>query len=232
MVLGSGRVGSHDTTSVVAAGRYLMYFAGRECGEERWSLERGAPGFVLTGEQVTVAPHPFPSRQEYRATLTPEWRPLGLEILWGVGDRQLRSVHEAVGRMWRVRIEYQGQVKEQEGDFPDVCEVDYGTHLFNALILARRDFALGGEHEFPALRIGPPYMAVSPERVRYRCVEVGTFAGPAGPVRAKRYEVTLPPGGEADGYGFWADDDGFVLESFEGRDASRTWMRLVELTRG
>jgi hypothetical protein len=74
-------------------------------------------------------------------------------------------------------------------------------------------------------------MAVSPERMLYQCAEVGTFQGPEGPVRARRYVVKLEPFEEG-GYTFWADEDGFVLESYEGVDTARPWMRLVELARG
>jgi len=216
---------------VAISGRYALYFQGEECGVERWSIEGGRAGYVIAGEQQLAAPHPFPSVQSYRATVTRDWRPTGLEIEWQVGQRRLRALHSAADDMWRARIEYGGEVKEQEGDFPVFCEVDYGTHMFNWLILARRDFQLGGEHEFPVLRIGPPYMAVSPERMLYRCVERGTFASPLGSVAAKRYVVSLPPRPEDEGYAFWADEDGFVLESYEGLDASRPWMRLVELVR-
>ena len=129
--------------------------------------------------------------------------------------------------MWRVRIEYAGHVKEQEGDFPEACEIDYGSHLFSAFILARRDFAVGGEHEFPALRIGPPYMTVSPERMLYRCIEAGTLETPFGPIGAKRYQVSVP-GRHEEGYGFWADERGVVLESLEGAEEGWPWMKLVE----
>ena len=96
-----------------------------------------------------------------------------------------------------MRIEQQGQVKEQEGDFPEFCEVDYGTPLFNAFVLARRDFGLGGEHEFPALRIGPPLMAVTPDRLLYRCVETGELRYPArsGRGEALRGAPARPPRG-------------------------------------
>lgn len=213
------------------AGRYLIFFAGRECGEERWRISATPDEVVVRGEQVIGPPHPFPNRQEYRATFTPEWRPTGLEVLWTVGSRVLRALHRADARTWRASIEYEGRVTEQRGDYPDVCEVEYSTHLFNIPVLARRDFALHGEHEFPVLRIGPPHMAVSPERMLYRCVEVGQFLSPTGIVKAKRYTVSLPPRGEEEGYTFWADEDGFVLESYEGLDLSRPWMRLTELTR-
>jgi hypothetical protein len=221
-----------DAAAVTLAGRYQIFSAGRECGEDRWRIAASSGGFVLTGEQTTWAPHPFPNRQEYRATLTPGWRLTGLEVLWTVAERTLRAVHEASAGTWRVRIEAQGQTREQQGDYPDVSEVEFGMHLFHAFVLARRDFALGGEHEFPALRIGPPIMAVTPERMLYRCVEVGTFAGPSGPVAAKRYLVCTPPRPESEGYTFWADEDGFVLESYEGADPVLPWMRLIELTRG
>src|SRR5438552_3689182 len=61
-------------TVPLAFGRYAIFHGGRECGEERWSLARGDEGYVVTGEQVLEAPHPFPSRHEYRVRLTREWR--------------------------------------------------------------------------------------------------------------------------------------------------------------
>jgi len=213
------------------AGRYELFHLGRACGVEQWRIEPLGDGYVITGDQELVALHPIPNRQEYRATVDRSGRLTGLEIRWNVGMRALHATHRANDDMWRVRIEYGGEVKEQEGDYPSGCEVEYGTHLFNMIILARRDFQMGGEHEFPVLRIGPPWMAVSPHRMLYRCVETGTFHTPFGPVAAKRYAVSLPPAPESEGYTFWADEDGFVLESYEGHDPARPWMRLVELGR-
>lgn len=218
--------------AIVLAGRYAIFHAGEECGTERWRLEAAGDHLVATGEQEMVSPHPFPNRHEYRATLTREWRITGLEVVWTVGPRILRATHAADGAMWRVRIEYGGQVREQEGDFPDYCEVDYATHLLNTVVMARRDFQVGGEHEFPVLRVGPPYMAVTPDRMLYRCVEKRMFAGPWGAVPAARYVVSLPPRGEGEGYTFWADDAGIVLESYQGLDHSQPWMRLVEYQKG
>jgi hypothetical protein len=223
---------SPRTGTTVLAGRYALFHAGEECGTERWHIEAVGDRLIATGEQQLVSPHPFPNRSEYRATLTLGWRLTGLELIWSVGPRVLRAMHAADGSMWRVRIEYGGQVREQEGDFPDYCEVDYATHLFTTFVLARRDFQVGGEHEFPVLRVGPPYMAVTPDRMLYRCAEKGMFAGPSGAVPAARYVVSLPPRAEDEGYTFWADDDGIVLESYEGFDRSRPWMRLVEFKRG
>jgi len=220
------------TTRLVAAGRYQIFHAGRECGEERWRIETAPAGLIATGEQRMVPPHPYPNTSEYRATLTDTMRPTGLEILWTVGPRRLRALHAASDRIWRVRIEADGRVREQQGDFPDFCEVDFVTHLFSAFILQRRDFQVGGEHEFPVLSIGPPWMAVTPERMLYRCIERGTLATPWGAVAARRYVLSLPPRPAEEGYTFWADEDGLVLESCEGLDVSRPWMRLTELTRG
>ncbi len=223
----AGRIASGRVAGRVASGRYLIFCQGRECGEERWEIERVPTGLIAAGEQETVPPHPFPNRQAWRVTLTREWRPTGLEILWSVGGREVRATHRAEGGRWRVRIEYAGQVKEQEGDFPDGCEIDYGTHLVSVFVLARRDFGIAGEHEFPALRIGPPYMAVTPERMLYRCVEAGTLDTPFGRVAAKRYQVSVP-GRDDEGYAFWADERGVVLESYEGVKAGWPWMKLVE----
>jgi hypothetical protein len=212
----------------LVSGRYAMYWSGAECGGERWEIGASDDGYTITGDQEIHAPHPLPSRQEYRAILDRHWRPIGLDVIWTVGSRRLVALHRAIERTWRVQIDYAGQSREQHGDYPDVCEVEYTTHLFNAVILARRDFQVGGEHEFPVLRIGPPLMAVTPERMIYRCIERGSFETALGRFPAKRYVVYLPSEGEANGYTFWADEDGFVLESYEGHDDSRPWMRLVE----
>ena len=216
--------------TLVAAGRYLAHHAGRACGEERWRIVSTGAGLVATGEHLLEAPHPFPNRQEWRATLTREWRVTGLEIFWSVGERRLHAVHGADGARWRARFEYAGQTREQHGDYPDICEVDYVSPLFSTFYLARRDFALEGEHEFPVLRIGPPWMAVAPERMLVRCVEVGRIETARGRVEAKRYVVSLPPRGEAEGYTFWADRQGIVLESYEGPEPSGPWMKLIEHT--
>jgi hypothetical protein len=216
---------------VLFSGRYVQFFGGQECGEERWSIEVTPDALVASGEQVMTAPHPLPNRHAYRATLTHDWRLTGLELRWGVGERELHAVHAAEGDRWRVRIDYAGHVKEQEGDYPSVCEVDFVTHLFTLFMLQRRDFAIGGEHEFPALMIGPPYMAVTPGRMLLRCVESGTRLTPLGPRPAKRYVASRPPEPESGGFTFWADEDGVVLESFEGLDQARSWMRLTHYRR-
>jgi hypothetical protein len=216
----------------VATGRYVMFSGGMECGEERWTIERRSEGLVATGEQEWVAPHPFPSRHEYRITLGENGRLDGLEIRWTVGSRTLLATHRADGAVWRVRIEAGDQVREQHGDYPDAAEIDYGTHLLSAFLLWRRDFAVGGEHEFPALRIGPPLMAVSPEPMRITCVEAATRATPWGPRAAKRYVVELPRRPAIERYTFWADEDGFVLDSYDDDEQMRPWMRLVELSLG
>lgn len=216
----------------VFAGRYAQFIGGTECGEERWVIEATPDILIARGEQVMSAPHPAPGRLEYRAALTHDWRLTGLEVTWRVGERELRALHAAQDARWRARIDYAGHVKEQEGDYPPVCEVDFVTHLFTTFLLQRRDFSLGGEHEFPALLIGPPYMAVTPGRMLYRCVERGTFRSPMGDVPARRFVVSRPPEPEEAGFTLWADDDGVVLESYEGLDPTRPWMTLTACSRG
>ncbi len=215
-------------TTFVASGRYAVFHSGAPCGEDAWQVEHAGDVLIVTGVQELAAPFPFPNRQEYRVTLSPAWRPLALEIAWHVGARTLVARHAADGARWRVRIQADGQVREQEGDFPDACEVEFTTPLFVQFMLARRDFQVGGEHEFPVLRIGPPYMAVSPERMLLRCVERGVFDSPRGPVAAKRYAVSLPPRGEDEGYTLWADEHDVVLATFEGAEPRTPWMTLVE----
>src|SRR5436853_2851803 len=94
-----------------ASGRYALFKGGLECGCERWRIDSAPDSYVITGDQELIAPHPIPSRQQYRATLTPDWRLTGLEIRWEVGPRLLVATHHAADQMWRVRIEYGGEVK-------------------------------------------------------------------------------------------------------------------------
>jgi len=217
--------------STVASGRYAIFHAGQACGEEAWQLEAGPAGLVASGEQVLAAPHPFPNRHEYRVALTPGWRVVALEVRWTVGAQRLEATHRADGLRWHGRIESAGHAREQQGDYPEFCEVEYPSPLFNGFVLSKREFATGGEHEFPVLRIGPPMMAVNPARMLFRCAEAGTFEV-AGAVRAaKRYVLSLPPEPESAGYTFWADEHDIVLASYEGLDTARPWMTLVEYRR-
>jgi len=227
------RLQEHAAALEVASGRYVIFHGGVECGEDRWRMRALPDGtVVLTGEQEMTRPHPFPNRQMYRATLTNTFRLRSLEVLWSVGERTLRAFHAADGTQWRVRIEYQDQVREQHGDYPDLCEVEYTTPMFVTFMLSRRDFPPGGEHEFPVLRVGPPLMAVSPERMQLRCVEHAERDTPWGRVKARRYVASLPPRPEQEGYSFWADERDLLIESFEGADEGRTWMKLVEYRSG
>lgn len=217
---------------LVYAGEYRLRHAGAECGTEQWRIDAWPDRLEVRGHQQLHAPHPAAGSLRYQIALTHEWRVRTIGLVWNVGGRELRAQHDATGERWHARIEYLDQAKEQEGDYPAVCEVDFPTHLFATFLLQRRDFAPGGEHEFPALLIGPPLMAVTPGRMLYRCAERGTFRSPAGLVPARRYVVSRPPEPEAEGFTFWADDDGIVLESYEGLDTGRPWMTLTELAHG
>jgi hypothetical protein len=227
--MGTGR---GERQQPFASGRYAIYDQGRECGEEDWLIEVAPDGLVATGAQTLEPPHPFPCRQRWRAGLTDQFRLTGYEVEWEVGPRTLRAAHRAEGHTWHVGIDFGGERREQQGDYPDYCEVELTTPLSLAFMLARRDFQVGGEHEFPVLRIGPPLMAVSPEQMLIRCVGRGDYPAPWGQVAARRYILSLPPQPEAEGYGFWATEEGFVLESFAGPEPGTPWMRLTDFRRG
>src|SRR5258706_13868634 len=58
--------------ALVAAGRYVIFHAGVEAGEERWSVEASADGgAVARGEQMLMAPHPLPCELEWRGRAAP-----------------------------------------------------------------------------------------------------------------------------------------------------------------
>lgn len=210
------------------SGRYALYAAGAPCGEERWRIiSRGDHGVEASGEIDTQPPHPFPSRTLWRALLSPTQRVTRLEIDWHVGERHLRAVHRAAGDAWHVRVEHGGHTREQEGDFPASCEVLFGSHVFHMIALQRYAWAPGAEHEFPALVIGPPWMAVEPGRQRIRCTAEAQRDTSFGTSACRRLEVhdlasSVPP------FAMWVATDDRVLDSFEGLDEQLPWMRLVE----
>jgi len=218
--------------SLVAAGRYAIFHAGIEAGEERWSVV-AAPdgGAVARGEQVLAAPHPLASELEWRARLTPEGRISALEMSWRVGTRAVRAEHAVASERWHARIEYAGQAREQEGDFPGVAEVAFGSHVLHTVMLHRYALAPGAEHEFPALAIGPPFFAAEPGRQRIACTATGLRPAPDGMTPARRIEVSDLFGG-ARTFAAWVDEHDVLLESFEDPGTEEPWMRLVGDRRG
>lgn len=212
-------------------GRYAIHFAGTPCGEERWSIERTPAGEVANGEQVTRPPFPFPSTLEWRATLSGEARLSGLELRWRVGDRLVTATHSADGVTWRARIEAQGHVREQEGDYPARAHAVLGAHLFHSFAFRTLVLEPGAEHEFPMLAIGPPWMAVDPGRLLVRCTEARTLETPMGPIAARRVEVFDPNRGRAEAFAAWIDAHDIVLASHEGESDALPWMTLVEYAR-
>ncbi|MEO5989443.1 MAG: hypothetical protein ABIU54_09390 [Candidatus Eisenbacteria bacterium] len=211
-------------------GRYELFFADQACGEERFDvIPTSEGGSVVTGEQTLEAPHPLAGQQRFRATVSPEGRVLGVEVDWLVGTRALHAQHRAQGGLWHVRIDYAGHVREQEGDYPPSCEVLFGSPLFQTFALRHYVLAPGAEHEFAALLIGPPYMAVEPGKQQVRCTEARMLDSPFGPVEARRVEMLDPAGADLPVV-LWIDADERVLESRDGvHDTAPLLLRLVEL---
>ena len=217
--------------ALVATGRYLIFHAGLEAGEERWSVEPADDGgAVARGEQVLLSSHPLPSELEWRVRLSPEGRVRSLEAEWRVGTRTLRAEHAADDARWRARIAYGGHGREQEGDFPPRAEVAFGSHVLHAVTFRRYELVPGAEHEFPVLTVGPPWFAAEPGHQRLACTEAGERDTPAGRVRARLIEVSDPTGAVAP-FAAWIDEHGVVLESYEDTRSFEPWMRLVEYRR-
>jgi hypothetical protein len=212
-------------------GRYVIHHDGIECGEERWSIERDEHGEVATGEQETRPPFPFPSTLEWRATLSSEGRLGGIELRWRVGERLVQATHAGEGATWRVRIEAQGHVREQEGDYPPRAHVVLGAHAFHTFVFRTLVLEPGAEHEVPMLAVGPPWMAVDPSRLLLRCTEARVLATPMGPRPARRIEVLDPNRGRAEAFAAWIDEHDVVLASYEGDGDARPWMLLAEYVR-
>ncbi len=218
--------------ALAATGRYAIFHAGAEAGEERWTLEAAADGGVIArGEQVLQSPHPLPSDLAWRARLSAEGRLVELEADWRVGTRSVRADHRASAERWHARIQSGGHTREQEGDFPSYAEVVFGSHVLHTVLLRRYVLEPGAEHEFPALLIGPPFFGVEPARQRLVCTARETRTTPAGSFAARRIELSDPKGAVAP-FAAWLDEHDVVLESFEDTRSHEPWMRLVEYSRG
>jgi hypothetical protein len=212
-------------------GRYAIHFNGQPCGHETFEITRTPAGEIAVGEQITTAPFPFPSRQQYRAATDIDGRVISLEVRWTVGERTVHAMHAADGGMWRATIDYQNHRREQEGDYPTRCQIAYGSHVLHTFMLRRLALAPGAEHEFAALLIGPPYMAVEPGHQHVRCTAEETRDGLHGPVKARRIEIFDPARGPTEAYAMWIDSHDIVLESYEGLQPTAPWMTLVEYAR-
>ena len=219
-------------TALLASGRYTIFHAGIEVGEERGVVE-AAPdgGAVARGEQVLVAPHPLASELSWRASLTPEGRIAALETEWRVGARTVRAEHAAFADRWHARMTYGGHTREQGGDFPSHAEVAFGSHVLQTVMLRRYALAPGAEHEFPSLVIGPPFFAVEPGRQRIVCVAAGPRQTPMGEMAARRIEFSDALG-PVPAFAAWIDEHDVLLESYEDTTTEEPWMRLVEYRRG
>jgi len=218
--------------ALVATGRYSIFHAGIEAGEERWSVEPTEDGGAIArGAQVLFSPHPMPSELEWRVRLSPEGRVSALEADWRVGRRSLRAEHAVESARWHARIAYGGHAREQEGDFPSVAEVAFGSHVLHTVMFRRYELAPGAEHEFPVLTVGPPWFAAEPGRQRLTCTGTAQLDTPSGRTIARCIEVT-DPGGGVPPYAVWIDEHSVVLESYEDTRTFEPWMRLVEYRRG
>jgi hypothetical protein len=214
-------------------GRYELLFAGAVCGEERFEvLPAPDGGSVVMSEQTLEAPHPLAGTLRHRTTVDAAQRVSAVEVDWLVGTRALHARHRAEGGTWHVRIEYAGHVREQEGDYPPQCQVLFASPLFQSLVFRHYVLAPGAEHEFVALLIGPPYMAVEPGKQRLRCTGAGERDTPLGRVAARRIEVLDPSGAEPP-VTVWIDADDQVIESRDGlAEDSPLLLRLAEWSRG
>jgi hypothetical protein len=218
--------------ALVAAGRYVIFHAGIEAGEERWSVEASADGgAVARGEQSLIAPHPMPCELEWRARLSPLGRLMSLEAAWRVGTHTVRAEHAADGDVWRARILYGGHTREQSGDFPGFAEVTFGSHVLHTVMLHRYALSPGAEHEFPSLVIGPPFFGAEPGRQRLVCTAAESRPMLGGSVAARRIELSDPQGA-VPAFAAWVDVHDVILESYEDTRSSEPWMRLVEYQRG
>jgi hypothetical protein len=218
--------------ALLASGRYAIFHAGIETGQERWSIEPAAEGGVIAhGEQVLVAPHPLASELDWRARITPEGRIASLEMEWRVGTRTVRAEHAASIDRWHARIASGGHTREQGGDFPSHAEVAFGSHVLQTVMLRRYALAPGADHEFPSLVIGPPFFAVEPGRQRIVCTAVAVRQTPLGERTARRVEFSDALG-PVPAFAAWIDEHDVLLESYEDTYTEEPWMRLVEYRRG
>ena len=212
---------AHDAprpTSSPAATR--IFHPGEECGEERWRMEalRRRAGRA-PASRSSVAPHPFPNRQEYRVTLTrgDGARP-ALEIALDGG--RAHAVAHASRRRARCGAcgsSTAARSASRRATSRTFCEVEYAhasvqhRHPGAPRLRGRRRARVPGAAHRPAVHGGV---------ARSACCTAASRRGRSTPRSARSTRSATWSAcrrrGEDEGYTFWADEDGFVLESYEG----------------
>lgn len=217
---------------MTTSGLYHLFFAGQSCGEETFTVTRDAHGIErASGRNETRAPHPLPGAIEWSATANAEQRLVALEIAWRVGERTLRTTHAAEGARWRVGIAYGADTRTQEGDYPPQAHVVFGSPVLQSWVLRRFALAPGAAHVFPALVVGPPWMAVEPGRHELRCTARETRDSALGARELNRIEWLDPGTPDAGELVVWSDAQDVVHEVWEGAGATAPSAKLVELRR-
>lgn len=215
------------------SGLYHLHFAGQPCGSERFTVARDAHGIErASGRSETAAPHPLPGTIEWSATASAEQRLVALEVRWQVGAMTVHARHAADGARWRVELTYGENSRVQEGDYPPQAHVVFGSPVLQSWVLRRFALAPGAAHVFPALVVGPPWMAVEPGRHELRCTARESRDTCAGPRELQRIEWLDPGTPDAGELVLWCDGNDVVHEVWEGVGAVAPSAKLVELTRG
>ncbi|MBI5169905.1 MAG: hypothetical protein HZA61_10485 [Candidatus Eisenbacteria bacterium] len=217
-------------------GRHQLFFAAHPCGHETWRVERDARGAEhASGRSETHAPHPMPGVIEWSAACDESQRVTALEVRWQVGAMSVHAKHAAGGTLdaqrWTVQLEYGGNARTQEGDYPSRAHVVFGSPVLQSWVLRRFALAPGAEHAFPALVVGPPWMMVEPGQHTIRCTAAETRETCEGPRTLQRVEWTDPATPDAGELMLWIDGDDVVHEAWEGAGAVAPSAKLVELRR-
>ena len=217
-------------------GRHHLFFAAQPCGRETWRVERDSSGAERAfGRQETHAPHPMPGVIEWSAACDASQRVTALEVRWQVGAMSVHAKHAADGALdaqrWTVQLEYGGNARTQEGDYPPRSHVVFGSPVLQSWVLRRFALAPGAEHAFPALVVGPPWMMVEPGQHTIRCTAAETRETCEGPRTLKRVEWTDPATPDAGELTLWLDDGDVIHELWEGVGAVAPSAKLVELRR-
>ncbi|MCC6653112.1 MAG: hypothetical protein IT348_18310 [Candidatus Eisenbacteria bacterium] len=217
---------------MTTSGTHDLFFAAQPCGHETWTIEREPSGAErASGRQETVAPHPIPGVIEWSAAADADQRIVALEVRWQVGAMTVHAKHAADGGMWRVNMTVGDNARTQEGDYPARSHVVFGSPVLQSWVLRRFALEPGAEHVFPALVVGPPWMAVEPGQHELRCTAAETRATALGPRALKRIEWRDPAAPDAGALTLWIDDADVVHELWEGEGALAPSSRLTALTR-
>ena len=177
---------------------YVVFLNGREIGREQGALARSASGWTITSSGTLGAPFNLVNKR-FEVTYAPDWQPIELKIDATVADPR---DPKAEPRVLSLATSFATTTAINEITQSGITSTKTDQITARAVVLPNNFFAA---YEALAVRLASMtpasefavYIAPQAEiKATVRSVTAATYETPAGPLRARRFAVTLVnPGG-------------------------------------